>query len=63
MEVVKFINKPKYFLGQAIKIFLKDGGAFYLKVTHCGFNWIGGFDDEGIDIQVGIEDIDYIIGG
>jgi len=63
MKVINFAKRPKHYLGQAIKVFLKDGGAFNYKVTGCGPDHFDGYDDEGLNITIMVEDIDFIIGG
>lgn len=63
MRVLQF-KKPTDYLGQAIKIFLKDGGAFNFKVTGVnGSDNLTGFDDEGLNITIPVDEIDYILGG
>lgn len=53
----------KHYLGKAIKVYLKDGGAFNYKVTECGLHHFGGYDDEGLNISIAYDDIDFILGG
>lgn len=53
----------KFFLGKSIKVFLKDGGSFNYKVTGCSNDYLDGYDDEGLNITIAVEDIDFIIGG
>jgi hypothetical protein len=60
--------EAKQLLGKAVQIHLKDGGAFYLKVT--GFKtdqlhalYINGVDDEGVELTIDFNDIETIIGG
>lgn len=55
--------EPVQLLSRSLRVFLKDGGKFYFKVTNCGPDYIGGYDDEGLDLQINIVDIDFIIGG
>ena len=53
MDATKLLNK-------SVKIFMKDGRAFYFKVTGIGLKYITGYDDEGITRMICIEDIDFI---
>jgi hypothetical protein len=58
-------------LGKSVQIHLKDGGAFYLKVT--GYKWadslklsdtklyLTGMDEEGEEITVCLDDIEFIV--
>ena len=62
MRALQFMQ-PSDFLGKAIKVFLKAGGSFHYKVTGCGPNHLDGYDDEGLNITIQVNDIDYIIGG
>lgn len=64
MQLVKTIEfkQPTDLLGKAIKIFLKDGGAFHFKVTEAGPDWIGGYDDEGLNLRIEAKDIEFIVG-
>lgn len=62
MRVVTLANKPMDFLGKAIKVFLKEGGKFNFKVTAAGPDHIAGYDDEGLNLTIMVEDIDFIIG-
>lgn len=55
-------KKPSDFLGLAVKIFLKTGGAFNFKCTGAGVDYISGYDDEGLDLLISMEDIDFIMG-
>lgn len=50
-------------LGKSIKVHLKEGGSFQYKVEECGENYLYGYDDEGLNITIDIDDIDFIIGG
>ena len=52
----------KKYLGEAVKIQLKDGGAFNFKVTGCGHDYLDGYDDEVTNITININDIDFIRG-
>jgi hypothetical protein len=52
---------PIGFLGNSVKVHLKLGGAFYLKVTTVGADFLSGYDQEGINILVQTNDIDFII--
>jgi hypothetical protein len=62
MKVVQFAKQPKHYLGQSIKVFLKLGGAFYLKVTAAGPDYFEGYDEEGLNLHVDVNDIDFILG-
>ena len=53
----------KNFLGKSIQIYLKSGKAFNYKVTECGLHHFGGYDNEGLNICIAYEDIDFIIEG
>jgi hypothetical protein len=50
------------FLGKSVKVFLRDGGAFWLKVTAAGPGYISGYDDEGLDLYIKVDDIDFVEG-
>jgi hypothetical protein len=52
---------PIGFLGNSVKVHLKLGGAFYLKVTGAGKDYLSGYDQEGTNILVQTNDIDFII--
>lgn len=52
-------------LGKSLQIHLKSGGAFYFKCTEIGTNhkgkeWIAGYDEEGLNIRLDINDIAFI---
>ena len=49
-----------HLLGKSVKVFLKEGGAFHLKVTSAGNDYISGYDEEGLNIRVSANDIDFI---
>jgi hypothetical protein len=46
----KDIN-PIGFLGNSVKVHLKLGGAFYLKVT-TGKDYLSGYDQEGFRLMI-----------
>ena len=48
------------FLGKSVKIFLKDGGAFWFKVTEAIPGYIKGYDDEGMNLCISVDDIDFV---
>jgi hypothetical protein len=58
--------QPEKLLGKGFGVHLKDGGSFYFKCTGNGsgseFNFITGYDTEGTDLKIDIEDIDMITG-
>ena len=54
------MDTTKY-LGKSVKIYLKTGGSFYLKVVSAGDNYISGYDDESINIHVRTEDIEIVV--
>jgi hypothetical protein len=55
--------EPLKILGSAIKVYLKDGGAFPFRVVGAGKNFIVGYDDEMMDLHINLNDIDFIIEG
>lgn len=59
--MVKGLRHLKSYAGKAIKVYLKDGGAFHFKVIEASDHHIGGFDDEGVDLRIEAGDIDFII--
>jgi hypothetical protein len=48
-------------LGRTVWIELKAGGEFWFKVTGAGREYISGFDIEGMDIAININDINRVI--
>jgi hypothetical protein len=56
-------KEPANLLGRSLKIFLKDGGAFYFYCNEAGVDYIAGFDDESLNLKIEINDIDYVVGG
>jgi hypothetical protein len=54
---------PINLLGESVRLFLKAGGRFYFKVVEAGPEYITGFDDEGLNLTIAVEDIDYVLGG
>jgi hypothetical protein len=61
--------QPSNLLGKGFGVHLKDGGSFYFKCTGQGFvgrdtfvHYISGFDTEGNDIQIDLQDIDMVTG-
>lgn len=55
------ITDPVKLLGECVDVYLKDGGQFVFKVTECGPNHIGGYDDERMNLHIELVDIDFII--
>ena len=55
------LEKKENVLGKSIKVYLKTGASFYLKVTSGGNDWISGYDEESNDIHVLLNDIDFIV--
>lgn len=51
---------PIGYLGESVKVKLKLGGLFALKVTAAGENYLSGHDEEGINILVQTNDIDFL---
>jgi hypothetical protein len=49
------------YLGKSVKVYLKTGGSFYLKVVSGGEDWISGYDEESINIRVSFKDIEIIV--
>lgn len=49
--------------GEYIRVHLKNGGHFNLKVTETEPGAITGFDDERINIKVDVKDIDFVLIG
>lgn len=60
--LVKGLRSLKDYVGQSIRIHCKLGGVFYFKVTEAGDSYLCGYDDEGLNLRVGAEDIDFIVG-
>lgn len=54
---------PFKILGSAIKVYLKDGGAFPFRVMGAGKDFIDGYDSELMDLHIKLNDIDFIIKG
>lgn len=57
------LNKTDKYLGKYIKITLKRGGGFNMKVEGNGPGFLEGFDDERQNVRVatdGIKDIEVI---
>ena len=48
-------------LGKSVKVYLKLGGAFNFKVTGIGLKFITGFDEEGMNLLIHLNDIDFIV--
>lgn len=65
MLKIKYVmfKEPKNLLGKALKIYMKDGGAFYFRCTGAGVDHITGYDDTSVELRIDIEDIEYILGG
>jgi hypothetical protein len=61
--VVKVKVTTNFLLGKAIKIYLKDGGAFHFKVTEAGKSYLVGYDEESMELHINISDIDYVSEG
>lgn len=66
IRVVSYIN-PADFINKDIKIKLEDGGLFDFKPyglrVYKNETILDGYDDDGLDLGININDIDYIIGG
>lgn len=62
---IKYVNyiDPVKILGKSLRVFLKYGGNFYFKVTAVGGDFVAGYDDEGLNLYIKIEDIDYYLLG
>lgn len=56
-------KEPIYLLGRSMRLYMKDGGAFYFYCNGAGVDYITGFDDQGLDLRIDVGDIDYILGG
>lgn len=56
-------EQEKELAGESVKVFLRSGGHFNLKVTATEPGFITGFDDERINLTIAVEDIDYVLGG
>lgn len=62
--------QPDKLLGKGFGVHLKDGGSFYFKCTGQGYTliegfveeFLNGFDTEGTDLKIDIEDIDMVTG-
>jgi hypothetical protein len=64
--------QPSKLLGQGFGVHLKDGGSFYFKCTgglesfnhkEIGYDYfLTGFDTEGTDLKININDIDMVTG-
>lgn len=61
MKQVRVIYNPKELLGNSIKVFMKEGGKFYFKVMECGGDFMNGYDEEGLDLHLKVEDIDFVV--
>lgn len=60
--MVRGLRQLTDYLGESIRIHLKQGGAFYFKVTGATRTHLTGYDDEGMNLKVDIADIDFIVG-
>jgi len=60
---VKVVNykEPKDLLGKAVAVYLRDGRDFYFKIMECGPDYIGGYDDEGLNQKILLKDIDFVL--
>lgn len=61
MKQVVVVYNPKELLGESVKVFMKDGGKFHFKVMECGGDYMNGYDEEGMDLHLKIEDIDFVV--
>jgi hypothetical protein len=57
--------KAAELLGKSLQIHLKSGGTFYFKCTEAGINhngneWIAGYDEEGLNIRLDVNDIAFV---
>lgn len=61
---ISFMNDPISYIGKSVKVFLKTGESFYLKVTKTGQQgineYIFGFDEEGRNRRIYKHQLDYI---
>lgn len=62
IKQVRF-SSPNTLLGKAIHIYLKAGAEFNFKVIACDAGNIYGYDDEGLNLGIALDDIDFILGG
>lgn len=47
----------KKYLGKSLAIYLFEGGRFYFKVTGCHDHYLIGYDDEGMELKIDVNDI------
>lgn len=52
---------PNYYLGNKMRVFLKTGGIFNVVVMDRVFNFINCIDDDGSELTIDLEDIDFIV--
>ncbi len=53
---------PQNLLGRSVRVYMKEGGSFYFKVTGAGEGYVTGFDDEGVNLRIEMEDIEVVLG-
>lgn len=56
-------KNPEEVLGKPLKVFLRSGANFNFRAIEAGKDCINGFDDEGLDLQINMADIDFVMGG
>lgn len=62
LKVVSY-KKPADLLSEFVRVKLRNGGLFNFRIIETTAQSINGFDDEGINLVIDFEDIDYIVGG
>lgn len=68
MNLLKFTTyiSPTECLGDSVRVFLKlrasDKETFHFKIMECGEGYISGYDQEGLNLRIDLEDIDFILG-
>jgi hypothetical protein len=61
MVYIPELHQPQKFAGQFVKVFLKTGGSFELKITETTKTHISGFDVNNLDLCIDCSDINFIV--
>lgn len=62
VKAVRFLE-PISLLGKAVRVRLNGSEkSFSFKVLGCGPGYISGYDGEGMDLKISLDDIDFIVG-
>lgn len=62
-QKVTFMDDTISYIGKSVKVHLKTGEKFYLKVTRTKPDFIFGHDEEGRNRRVYKHELDYIVEG